>query len=187
MPAIRQASRDDVLDVAARVFSDRGFGDTSLRQLIAETGMSPTAFYARYPSKQAVLEALVERVLSRLLLSSSTTFAKAKSLDDAVDAIAGVLHDSVIGQKPVIRLMMTEAPVLPGVRQSLHAAYGGLSRLVGSYLAKKRIPHAESAGWAMVGAMYFVIMRWAVFEELDDAGLTAELKTASGLMRTMVR
>ncbi len=187
MPAVRQASREDVLDIAARVFAERGFGETSLRQLISETGMSPTAFYARYPSKQAVLEALVERVLSRLLLSSSKTFASAKGLDDAVEAIAEVLRAAVITQKPVIRLMMTEAPVLPAVRQSLHAAYGGLARLVSSYLAKKRIPHAESAGWAMVGAMYFVIMRWAVFEELDDAGLTAELQTAASLMRTMVR
>jgi AcrR family transcriptional regulator len=187
MPVTRQASREDVLDIAARVFAERGFGETSLRQLIAETGMSPTAFYARYPSKQAVLEALVQRVLSQIFLSSSTALAKAKSVDAAVAGIADVLHAALSGHKAVIRLIMTEAPVLPGVRDALLGAYGGFARLVASYLTRHRVPNPEAGGWAMLGAIYLQIMRWAVFDDIDDAGLVAELRTTAGLLRTIVR
>ena len=147
MPVARQASREDVLDIAGRVFAERGFGETSLRQLISETGMSPTAFYARYPSKQAVLEALVQRVLSQIFMSTSTALARAKSVDQAVAGIGAVLQSAVVGHKPVIRLIMTEAPVLPAVRDALRGAYGGLAGLVSTYLAKQRVPNPEAGGW----------------------------------------
>jgi AcrR family transcriptional regulator len=187
MPAVRQASRDDVLEVATRVFAERGFGNTSLRQLIAETGMSPTAFYARYPSKHAVLEALIERLLAQVLLQASTAFASAGGVDDAIAALSHQLATVFAPQKPVLRLMMTEAPVLPNVRRTLSAAYDAIARLVASYLVRIGTPNADALGWAMLGAIYVLLMRWAVFEELDDAGLLAALQTTVGLLRGAVR
>lgn len=187
MPNTRQASRDQVLDVAARMFAARGFGETSLRQLIAETAMSPTAFYARYRSKHAVLEALVQRVLGQLLFSASAAFAQAHNMKDAIDGVARALHTVVLPQKEVVRLMMTEAPAVPTVRQALHLAYTGLARLVASYLTKIGARTPEAAAWAGLGAMHFQIMRWAVFEELDDAQLARELATAASLIRNSVR
>jgi AcrR family transcriptional regulator len=184
MPIARQASRDDVLDVAARVFAERGFGETSLRQLIAESRMSPTAFYARYPSKNAVLEALVERVLSRIFLAASAAFAQARTVDDAVDRLAQVLISGLAGQKASMRLMMTEAPVVPAARRAIHAAYASLAKLVAAYLAQQDVANPDAFGWSAVGTIWVQIARWAVFEEIDDRELSIQLRHATALLRT---
>jgi AcrR family transcriptional regulator len=187
MPVTRQSSRGDVLDVALRVFSERGYGETSLRQLIAEARMSPTAFYARYPSKQAVLEALIERVVADVFVRASKVMTGASTVDDAFDALPDALVAALVPHKAGVRLMFTEAAVVPPLRRTLYAAYTTFARLVGSQLAKVKVPAAESAGWAMFGAVAFQIMRWAVFEELDDAQFAKELRVTNRLLRSLVR
>jgi AcrR family transcriptional regulator len=182
----RQASRDAVLDVAVRVFSERGYGETSLRQLIGETGMSPTAFYARYRSKEAVLEALVGRMLGQLLSLTSTTFAGARSVDEGFEASARGLVAALAPQKPVVRLAITEAAALPALRRTLHGAYGAIARLVASYLTKLGRANAQTAGWTMLGAVYIQVMRWALFDELDDAQFADELLVTARLLRATV-
>ncbi|HET6582721.1 MAG TPA: helix-turn-helix domain-containing protein, partial [Nannocystaceae bacterium] len=56
-------SHDAILATAERVFAERGFADTSLRELIAACGCSTTAFYARFATKDAVLEVLLRDLL----------------------------------------------------------------------------------------------------------------------------
>src|SRR5258706_2944196 len=121
------ASRDHILDVAERVFATRGYGSTSLRHLITESGMSPTAFYSRFRSKEAVLEALVGHVLGDLLLISSTTFARAPSLDRGFEESARAVVASISKHKAMIRLIMTEAAASPSLRQTLDGAYTALA------------------------------------------------------------
>ena len=63
----------------ARVFAAHGFGRTSLRMLIEASQMSTTAFYARFASKDAVLAALVDRVVGAIAMSAvaaSTIFVR---------------------------------------------------------------------------------------------------------------
>jgi AcrR family transcriptional regulator len=187
MPRLKQSSRADVLEVASRVFTEHGFGETSLRQLIAETGMSPTAFYARYPSKQAVLEALVQDTLSRVFLAISAVFVNAKGVEAAFEGVPRVLVEELVPRKAVVRLVLTEAAVLPSLRHSLHGAYSGLVQLAGGYLAKVGVEDAEAIGWSMLGAIYIHLMRWSVFEQIDDAKLVRELETMSRLSSRTAR
>src|SRR5688572_28375731 len=92
MPAQRAAaaqsskpSVDGILEAAERVFSRHGYGETSLRQLIAEAGVSTTAFYARFGSKEEVLDALVGRLLGALYAAATESLASAKGLEDGFD------------------------------------------------------------------------------------------------------
>jgi AcrR family transcriptional regulator len=188
------ASRDRILEIAEQVFATRGYGATSLRQLIGETGMSPTAFYARFRSKEAVLEALVGYVLGDLFMIASSTFAKAPSIDRGFEDVTPGLVASLAKHKTVIRLIMTEAGGSPTLRKTLDGAYSALASLTSSYLGKLtsrgkvKVDHTETLGWAMFGAVYVHIMRWALFEQLDDAQLGEELRiTAKLLLATITR
>lgn len=177
-----------MLDIAERVFAARGYGQTSLRQLIAETGMSPTAFYSRFRSKEAVLEALVGHVLGDLFTITSGTFARAPSIDRGFEESARAVVRSLAKHKAVIRLVLTEAAASPSLRRTLEGAYTALAGLTGSYLAKlasrgkARVEHADTAGWAMFGTIYVQIMRWALFEQLDDEQLGQELQNTARLL-----
>src|SRR3989442_1472508 len=84
-------SADAILDAAERVLTRQGYAGTSLRQLIAEAGVSTTAFYARFDSKEAVLDALVERLLRELHTAAAATLSEARSIEDGFDRGVDVL------------------------------------------------------------------------------------------------
>jgi AcrR family transcriptional regulator len=48
-----------ILRAALRLFSEHGFGGTSVRQIAAEVGINPATLYAHYPSKERILAELV--------------------------------------------------------------------------------------------------------------------------------
>lgn len=75
--------QDEILDVAQRLFVQRGYADTPVQAIIAEIGIAKGTFYHHYPSKPALLDAVVSRMVAR-------TIAVIQPLvdDPAVGAIA---------------------------------------------------------------------------------------------------
>lgn len=57
-PNAGPATRDAVLDAARRLFTERGFDGTSMRDIAAEVGVTNAALYYHFPSKDARLAAL---------------------------------------------------------------------------------------------------------------------------------
>lgn len=61
----RQHRRSEILDVAQRmVLQSKGYADMSIQDILDELGISKGAFYHYFSSKQDLLEALVERMVS---------------------------------------------------------------------------------------------------------------------------
>lgn len=54
--------RKTVLDAAARLFVERGFGGTNLQDIAAELGISRPAIYYYFKSKEDILASLVEEI-----------------------------------------------------------------------------------------------------------------------------
>jgi AcrR family transcriptional regulator len=59
--------RGELLDCAQRLFLMRGYDNASLNDVIAEAGVSKGAFYHYFASKEALLEALAERLAQQAL------------------------------------------------------------------------------------------------------------------------
>lgn len=57
-------TRDSIREVAMELFSTRGFDQTSLREIAERVGLTKASLYYHYPSKQALLVAIVEPVIS---------------------------------------------------------------------------------------------------------------------------
>ncbi|TME00650.1 MAG: TetR/AcrR family transcriptional regulator [Chloroflexi bacterium] len=55
-------TRDAILDTALELFAAQGFAGTSLRQIAHAIGISESAIYAHFESKQAIYETLFEQV-----------------------------------------------------------------------------------------------------------------------------
>ena len=61
----RQHRRSEILDVAQRmVLQSKGYADMSIQDILDDLGISKGAFYHYFSSKQDLLEALVERMVS---------------------------------------------------------------------------------------------------------------------------
>ncbi|UPK74011.1 TetR/AcrR family transcriptional regulator [Nocardioidaceae bacterium SCSIO 66511] len=61
----RTARREQILDAAMIRFADNGFQATGMADVIAATGLSAGAVYRYFKSKDQLIEAIVDRVLSR--------------------------------------------------------------------------------------------------------------------------
>lgn len=57
-------TRGTIRAVALELFSDKGFEQTSLREIAERVGLTKASLYYHYPSKQALLLAVVEPVLT---------------------------------------------------------------------------------------------------------------------------
>lgn len=55
----RRGSRGVILDAALRLFAERGYGGTSVRDIAAVADVQPATLYAHFPSKEHVLAELV--------------------------------------------------------------------------------------------------------------------------------
>lgn len=62
----REARREELLDAATRLFSERGVADTTVGDIVAAVGVSQGTFYWYFESKEAVVDAVVERVTERI-------------------------------------------------------------------------------------------------------------------------
>ncbi len=60
-PAAKEGRRTQILDAAVRCFARRGYYETTIEDLVAETGLSRGALYLYYPSKEAIYLAISER------------------------------------------------------------------------------------------------------------------------------
>jgi AcrR family transcriptional regulator len=54
--------RADILQAAARLFAQKGYGGTKLHEIVAAVGLTRTAFYYYFASKEQLLGALVEDI-----------------------------------------------------------------------------------------------------------------------------
>ncbi len=62
-PADESDTRNRILGAAAALFGERGYASTSLRAIAAAVGMTPPALYWYFPSKRAILRALLHGAL----------------------------------------------------------------------------------------------------------------------------
>jgi AcrR family transcriptional regulator len=194
LAALPKPSADRILLAAERVFARHGYGETSLRQLIAASGVSTTAFYARFASKEAVLDALVARLLGDLHAAATNALGAVKSLEDGFDRGVDVLVETMAAHKPLARLTLTEAAASAGASATLRRSYGLLADLLAARLRQVaergtiEVGDADAFAWALIGALQIQVLRWAVWGELDDAALSAALRaTARTMLPAVVR
>jgi TetR/AcrR family transcriptional repressor of nem operon len=85
----RGEARERLLDLAERTVLDKGFGATSIEELIAGVGITKSAFFYHFKDKNALAQALIERYLENDTLILDTLFARGDELSD--DPLQGFL------------------------------------------------------------------------------------------------
>lgn len=99
--ADRQAA---LLRESARLFADRGFAGVSLEEVGAAVGITGPAVYRHFPSKQALLGALLTNVSVRLLEGGRNVVAQGSSPDDRLHRLVDFHTDFALADADVIRV-----------------------------------------------------------------------------------
>jgi AcrR family transcriptional regulator len=76
-----EARPDEVLDAALELFLERGFAETRVEEIARRAGLSKGAVYLYFPSKDALLEAMVHRALAPIADNALAMMAMGESGD----------------------------------------------------------------------------------------------------------
>ena len=156
--AKRQPNRwPALLDAAASQFAERGYHATSMRDLAAATAMTPGAIYFHVPSKQALLLAVYEEGVQRLLDRVEAAAAKEREpwarLEKAVAAHLQSILDASAHARVLIRILPSDAPEIAAELKALRDRYEARLNRYFSAVTLPRERDATIARLALLGAM----------------------------------
>jgi AcrR family transcriptional regulator len=84
-PKRNDAQRQSIVDAASLLFIEKGFGGTNINDIADAVGVSRTALYYYFPSKESILEALTEEITEKAgALAKSVSVKGELSTDQAL-------------------------------------------------------------------------------------------------------
>ena len=178
-----------ILDAAGRVFLERGFQGASVDEIAEVASAGKPTIYARFPNKQALFTAVVERLVQRNTSLDAFSCAGG-SVEERLDALAALILTRVLTLETVglIRVAVAEARRFPDLATSVSCmgrerpteavarVFGELaaSSEIGASLAFKAEKLKETARRFLDLVVLPMLMR-ALFGE-DLAALRAEIE-----------
>jgi len=105
-------SRADVVAAAGRLFAERGYHGTSMRDLGRELGLLGSSLYAHVDSKQDLLVEVVEDGARLFQESARNALDVAGSAPERLRALVGGHVDVVLSNQDVVRTFLNEARML---------------------------------------------------------------------------
>lgn len=111
-------TRDDVVQAAGRLFADKGYHGTSMRELGKELGLLGSSLYSHVDSKQDLLVAVVRDGARLFSASAEEALSVDGSAADQMRALIAGHVDVVVDNIEVARTFLNEARMLePEYRQ----------------------------------------------------------------------
>jgi AcrR family transcriptional regulator len=105
--------RSQILDVAARLFAERGFHGVSVGDIGKAVGVSGPALYKHFDSKDAVLAEMLVAISERLLSVGQERVARADGADAALAALVDWHVEFALAQPALIVVQDRDWQSLP--------------------------------------------------------------------------
>lgn len=157
----RSISQADIVDAAFDILERKGFAAVSVRGVAAALGLTPTAMYTYFPSKNALLRAMVEQLLSTIDLGAASDAEVAWR--DRVHALAAAMRARLAEHAGAIVLMTSGPPDGPH-------ALGLIEALIAGFAADG-MPHSDAARAAHAVRAY--VLGVAAIDAAERAGADA--------------
>ncbi len=111
-------SRQDVVQAAGRLFAERGYHGTSMRDLGKELGLLGSSLYSHVSSKQALLVEVVEEGAALFEASAERALEKQGNASSRLEALISGHVDVVVENIDVARTFLNEARMLDAEHRS---------------------------------------------------------------------
>jgi AcrR family transcriptional regulator len=172
--------REQLLEAAAVLFAERGYHAVGIDDIGAAAGISGPGVYRHFPSKQALLAALCERALSRMLEGAQGISAASGDPSASLEALVELHVAFAVEERALIGVWGRELPALSDdVRRSLRQRMRAYEQPWQEVLRSLR-DDLEPAEVAVVTGAVLAMLNAAA---LSTTGLSSE--RLAGLLRTM--
>lgn len=174
--------RAEILDVAAKLFAERGFHATSTRDICVAVGMSAGNLYHWFPSKQAIIAELLQADaathLRRLDAWAGSGELAAHAPEALIDFVAGTSRDEVSRFLDGYAAGLLDADLAPIVRSADQATR---ERFV-ALLNDAGIADAESVAIILVALIDGLLARRALEPDRNLDELRAAITAVTGAL-----
>jgi AcrR family transcriptional regulator len=110
--------KEEILDVATRLFAERGYEGASMNDVAECVGMRKASLFYHFATKDALYEAVLDRLVASLQVALEAIYASSGTFPDRLDAVTEVLVDTLASHPYAARLLLREAmdwgPVIRG-------------------------------------------------------------------------
>ena len=109
-----------ILDAAGRVFLEHGFQGASVDEIAEAASAGKPTIYARFPGKQALFTAVIERLVSRHT-SLDAFSCPGGSIEERLDALGAVILTRLLSPESIglVRVAVAEARRFPDLATSV--------------------------------------------------------------------
>jgi AcrR family transcriptional regulator len=151
LPADRR--REQLLDVALKLFASRGFNATTMDDIAEAAGVTKPLLYQHFDSKRALYLELVDSVANRLLEAIGKAVAEAEGPRQQVEGgFAAYFHLVVTHQDAFKLLFGSEMPNDPELSRAAHGVEGTIAEAIEILIdADLEEDHRRMLAYAVVG------------------------------------
>lgn len=171
----------EILERAAQVFSDRGYGATSLQDIAVELGVSRSSLYHYFPNKEQLLSRLVTDLVDSSEAALRQMQGEAGGPSAALRAAVASLLGPILEAPSRFRLLLTVEAELPApiadrwrrARRSIVAEVSSLIR-AGIEVGEFRPVDEQMATFTVLGMCNWVAW-WPSRERQDVEALNRQI------------
>lgn len=161
----------------ARLFSKKGYGETTTRELAATLGITNGTFYYYFPSKEDLLRQICESALEEI---TTTVSAAVQDARDGADAVSRLMHAhmrTIAASRHAHTTMLTELRALTGEhRDTVIAARDKYEAVVRRVLAAGKSDGSLSTTIELepLTLLLLNLLNWTIFWYRPEMSLSGD-------------
>ena len=130
-----------VLDAAARLFRDKGYAPTSMRDIAAASGMLPGSLYYHFPSKEALLAAVYGEGVGQITAAVEAALARDDDPWERLERACAAHLEALLSGSDYAQVVVRVRPDdVPEVAAELTAMRDGYERTFAQAIASLPLP-----------------------------------------------
>lgn len=122
MSHTRKLVKEELIRVATQCFSERGYQNTTLEDIVSQVNISRVTFYTYFESKEALLKAIFERASATYQQGLEEILAQPLSCQEKLRQAVAFQVASVTNEQPLARIFFREEANVPRDTAELVAA-----------------------------------------------------------------
>ncbi|HTO05920.1 MAG TPA: TetR/AcrR family transcriptional regulator [Myxococcota bacterium] len=164
-----EARREQILEAALKVFSSGGFAETKMDAVADTVGVSKACLYTYFPTKDALLQELVQRFSLLPELSELIDGVRALPAERGIPTLVGAIWPRIRERRELARVLVREVQSVPE-RARLYAqrvrmpAYQALADYLESRMARGELSTADP--WASAQCLFGMLWSFLLSQEL---------------------
>jgi AcrR family transcriptional regulator len=136
-----EKSRQQILDAALKLFSHRGYGATSVRDIAEEAGVSKGNVYHHFPDKETIFRALLDRYFQAM---SQPDFPFNQALvhgvfPDNLEQLGLAARDTVRDYREYVALIYVDVVEFDGIH--IRKFYENMAERFDAFMKRHNIEH----------------------------------------------